>query len=644
MSSKNGRLIEFDKFRLDVGRRVLWYEDQPVNLALKEIELLSALTENSGEVVSKQELLDRVWGDAFVEESNLSRHIYVLRQMFKKLGASGDYIQTVPQRGYRFAGQVRTPVHRGDLVVEKHTLTQTDIEIQDFAEGSVSRATAGRAQPQVRTAYRPSTRLIFSFCAILLTALLVGGLSVNRYVSRHAGASPIKSIAILPFRTIDSRQDDKKRSLGLADVLITRLSNIKQLTVRPTSEVVNFESQDPVAFAKTIDADSVLDGTIYFASGKIRITARLLRTDDGSTIWTGQFEKPASDELNMQNDIALYVADALALNLSGNEREALGKFYTKNLDAYQLYAQGRIEWNKRTFAGSWEAQRLFKNAIEKDPEFALAYIGLADSAMMGSDWLQANMAIEKALELDPALPEAYATRGFLHLFREWNWRKAEEAFKKSIELNPNYATAHHWYAQLLTIEGRHEEAKTQMRRALEINPLSHNFLADLGQIYYFNHEYKEAEEYCHRALEIYPDFEFAHEYLFQIYLQTGDYDRAVEERLVADKIHGTFANQPDEAHRQLDADLEKKRQAYRTSGIKKFLENRLTDIEDANMGYVYAKIHAYFGEREKALDLLEKAYADKSFLSAFVKADPIFDSLRDEPRYQNILRGMSLAE
>ena len=207
------------------------------------------------------------------------------------------------------------------------------------------------------------------------------------------------------------------------------------------------------------------------------------------------------------------MVDALALNLSGNEKTALNKVYTESADAYQLYLKGRYRWNKRDRADVSEAELLFRKAIEKDPNFALAYVGLADSMVFDARQDETHTAISKALELDPNLGEAYATLGFYQTVHKWKWEEAEARFKKSIELNPGYATAHHWYAVLLGIEGRNDEAKVEMQRALEINPTSYNFLADLGQIYYFNHEYDKAKEYCNRALEIYPDFRFAHGYL-----------------------------------------------------------------------------------------------------------------------------------
>jgi DNA-binding winged helix-turn-helix (wHTH) protein/TolB-like protein/Tfp pilus assembly protein PilF len=635
MSSKLNGLRKFGKFRLDAERRVLWYEGKPVELPLKEIEMLCVLTERSGELVTKDEILQKVWADSFVNESNLSRHVYLLRKAFKDLGAR-DLIQTVPRRGYRFTGEV-SEVERGELIVEKHTQTRTMIEIQEAETKSSEKANPLRFFAEKRSPVNAA--------AFVLLIAVFGAAAFFGFQNWRAktAAKEIRSIAVLPFRLIDSNKDNERQGLGLADVLITRLSNIREINVRPTGAIVEFENaeQDPVEAGRKLNVDAVLEGTIYRINDQVRVTARLVKVSDGAAIWTGQFEKSSSDELYIQNEIALQVADLLAFNLSGGEKNALTKRYTENKDAYQMYLKGRYEWNKRSSSGMMEAQRLFRNAIEKDPSFALAYVGLADVSAM-SDRFQADLAISKALELDPNLGEAYATRGFIRIFHEWRWQDAESAFKKSIELNPNYATAHHWYAQLLTIQGRHEEAKSEMRRALEINPLSPNFLADLGQIYYFNREFKEAEELCRKALDIYPDFEFAHEYLFDIYLKTGDHDKAVEEMLAADRTHMTFANQADEWKQKIEADINERRRIYLEGGIVKFVESRATQTNDGNLCYVYATSYAFLGEKEKALACLEKAFEGRGFLSVFVKADPVFDDLRSEPRYQKILRKMNL--
>ncbi|HKP69242.1 MAG TPA: tetratricopeptide repeat protein [Pyrinomonadaceae bacterium] len=626
MSAVIPDIWQFGEFRLDVRRKVLWHGDKTVPMPLKELEVLSMLVRNRGELVTKDELLAEIWEDSFVEESNLSRHIYLLRKTLKDFGATDGLIENIPRRGYRFAGEAHG-VDTADLVVEKHTRTRTLIEFPEAA------------MPAALT--RPYRRL----AAFTATIVLLAGVSAffgSRYFGSQLQDPGIRSIAVLPFRTLGTGSESSHTGSGLADILTTRLSSIKDVKIRPSNAAAALVDQDTVVAGERLQVDAVLEGTIYYVGERVRVTAQLIRIGDGSIVWSGEFEKPRRDELQLQNDLAMKIVHVLALNLSGGEREALGRLYTQNADAYELYIRGRYEWNRRNTSGTIEAQRLFRNAIAADPGFALAYVGLADSLVMSQPQVgEAPVMIAKALELDPNLGEAYATRGFYQMFFEWDWQHAEESFKRSLELNPNYATAHHWYATLLAIKGDTAAARDEMLLALELNPLSHNFLADLGQLHYFSGEYVEAEKYCLKALEIDPDFAFAHEYLHSIYLKTGRYDEALVEIAKADAINGTYTGEV----QKIDGPLNKFRAAFRESGMKGYLESRFPGTATSPESfYLYAIKHALIGDREEALDYLEKATNSRMFLSAFLKAEPAFERLRTEPRYQKILQKMGLAE
>ena len=625
MNAESDKIREFGKFRLDVERKIIWHDGKAISLPLKELEVLCVLVENQGRLVTKNEMLDAIWANSFVEERNLARHVYLLRKTLKKFGADEDLIENIPRRGYRFTGAAREVSGR-EIVLEKHTRTETQIEFYE--------ADKYASKSRVFQSLRTRTAIALAFLAVIAAGIF--GFSVYR----KSAAAEIKSIAVLPFQSIEG--GSAHQGLGLADVLITRLGNLREITVRPTTAVMNLGNENALEAGRKLQADAVLEGSIYRTGDKIRVTARLLRVRDGAILWSGQFEKLQKDEISLQNEIALQITDALRLNLSGAEQDALAKRYTENRDAFELYQKGRYEWNKRSWGAMTEAQRLFRNAIERDPNFALAYAGLADTLVYSADLLEVENAIQMALELDPNLAEAYAARGFVQTFRQRSWQEAEKSFRKSIELNPNYATAHHWYAQVLSVQGRMDEAKREMRKALEINPTSHNFLADLGQIYYFSREYQEAEQYCRKALEIYPDFTFAHQYLADIYLQTGRHGEAVEEYIAASRSLAAFANQSHERQKDLENHFTEIRNAYIAGGVEKFVRKIAGDGQDDNAAYYSARYCALGGEQEKALEQLGRAVSAPAFHTVFVKADPVFDSLRDEPRYQEILRKMNL--
>ena len=643
MQAQLRRIYEFGPFHLDAGERLLSKDGQPVALTPKAFDTLLLLVENGGRLVDKEELIRSVWPDSFVEENSLNRSIYVLRKTLGELSGQAKYIETVPKRGYRFVARVvEVEPDEGDLILEKHTSIDIITEEEEEITDSLQSADAGALERvHINAQAAASARLIsrlrrhaLGLSAVVMLALLAAVVYWWAVAQRGRAATTarVKSIAVLPFRDIGATSEEHL-GLSLADVLITRLSNLKDVNVRPTSAVLKYEGQDleSTAEGNKLGVDAVLEGSIYRSNEQVRVTARLMRVGDQSPIWSGQFDDRANNVLAMQNAIAQQVVDALALNLNHDEKASLNKRYSESADAMQLYAKGRYYWNTRTWAGMGQAEYYFRRAIEKDPSFALAYVGLADRLLTDKPQPEGYSAVQKAIELDPNLGEAYASAGFASMFQEWDWRKAEENFKRAIELRPGYGTAHQWYATLLSITGRVDEAKREMERALEIDPMSANFLADAGQMHYFAAEYAEAEAYCRKAVEVTPDFTFAHQYLFNIYLKTGKPDEAFEEYI---KWGGSNSRGV------------KLRALYSQSGINGLLRHKIdVDLGTPIDGFAYdvAKLHAMLGDKEQALAWIEKSYENKDFMLPFVNPDPIFDDLRAEPRYQSVLHRMNLA-
>jgi DNA-binding winged helix-turn-helix (wHTH) protein/TolB-like protein/Tfp pilus assembly protein PilF len=660
MSRQINHFYEFGSVTLDAGNRLLYKNGEQLSVQPRVVEALLVLVKNARTVVDKDTLLKNVWPDVAVEEGALKRNIHLLR---KALGEEGRFIQTLPKRGYRFTAEVterweEIPAYTivnatSELVVERRANLRVTHE-EEITDASDTQTTTPSETKDFRAAAIHQRGLISSLrrhsFALLAasTVALVGVLGMLWFEGKagsEARSARLESIAVLPFKNF-AGGGDVHIGIGIADVLITRLSSVKDLNVRPTSAVLKFDNieQDSIAAGQMLGVDGVLEGSIYRAGDRIRVTARLVRVSDQSPIWAGQFDEKAGDFLSIQNAISQQVASSLALNRGRGEKDGLTKPYTESADAYQLYVKGRYHWNKRNTEGMAQAESFFRRAIEEDPNFALAYLGLADTLSTKGGHNESEYAIQKAIELDDRLGEAYASRGFWRMFKGWQWGDAQADFKRAVELKPGYGTAHQWYATLLAITGRVEEAKSEMRRALEIDPMSPNFLADMGQMHYFAREYDEAESYCLKALEIFPGFVLAHEYLSYIYTAKREDDKAFEGWLKAGS-----AFHPSSTYLKAEeilAQEQAKRESYRRSGLKGIWRDSIRGLSMGGEGFSHFALlhyHALLDEKEEALDALEKAYQGHEFMLPFVNVDPVFDDLRSEPRFQAVSRRMGLS-
>ncbi len=634
MINEYNNLISFGKFRLDAEKKVLWFADEPVNLALKEIEMLCVLTENGGEVVTKDELLNKVWADSFVEESNLSRHIYRLRKTFAEFGESGDLIQTVPRRGYRFTGEVFGNNDDGFLV-EKRSFSQTLIEeLENSAEPNIKTLTEPKSEKTNRL-WIPIT---------ICLALLTSGFGYHFFNSgKSVSDQPIKSIAVLPLKSLDD-ENNKALNLGFADALITNLGKLDDVKILSTNAISHFadEPQEPTEIGKTLAVDAVIDGTLQRANGKYRVTLRLIRTNDGKQIWQNSFDKPEAEIFQLQDLMSAKTAQALSLTLKTSTKPL-----TENQDAYQFYLQGLYLFRRRE---TDKSTVFFKKAIEIDPKFAKAWSVLAGAYAMGTAMPEAETTVIKAIELQPDLAEAHAVRGFIKVFLDWDWLEAEKSLNRAIELDPNSVEAHHWRGILYQIRGRLPEAKAELSRALELDPTSANMISDLGHIHYFAGEFEKAEELYKKAESL--ELNIALHRLIPLYEKQGREAEAFEALLKLTRLQ-----QGRQENRRYFDSLVKE---YEKGGLKGAFRFRLNDSLDwlrtgkspresvASHWYAAAIFHARLGEKEKAIASLNRAleiripYETINFTFPFVAFDPTFDELRREPGFREILRKMNL--
>ena len=532
MDPQEPHIYAFGDFRLDGPKRLLLRGGELVSLTPKVFDTLVYLIEHRGSVLSKDDLMSAVWPDTVVEENNLSQNISKLRSVLGESPGDHRWIVTLPGRGYRFVADVR-------LLASGKESTPEDAGLPGpVPERNPSAAAASSLPKQATRGF--SVRLGRFVLAGLLAGLLTAGAVYFLRSRNRASAHPtVESIAVLPFKPLVPESRDEALELGMADTLITKLSNGTKIIVRPISSVRRYGGveQDPLAAGRELVVDAVLDGTIQRWGDRIRVTARLVRVSDNRTLWAGQFDRGFGDIFDVQDSISERAAAELVPILTGEEKEQLARRYTADTEAYELYLKGRFFWYKRTPQATAKAAEYFQRALERDPRYALAYAGIADcyrtlpimsDAPSRESFPKAKQAALKALEIDNNLAEAHSALGYVEYFFEWDWAAAEKEFQRAIEINPNYPLAHLGYAHLLSTLGRHEDALAEIDRAIKLDPLSPFVGTIKGQILFHARRYSEAIEEVNKALEIEPNFWIGQIVLCRSYERLAHYEQALK--------------------------------------------------------------------------------------------------------------------
>jgi len=645
-------LYEFGPFHLDPAEHVLLRDGEPVALRPKELAVLVALVENHGHVLTKDELLKGVWPGQFVEEGNLNRHISSLRRVLGESSDAPQYVETVPKVGYRFVAPVQEIRDRSaDVVIERHTLARiVTEEEEEEANGRVESESAFEPKALLTTGAKDKEvnrgrRLALGAIGVLLVGLTLA--LTQPWSSRKSQgtktAATVSSLAVLPFKPIGAGDEDDYLGLGMADALITKLGYIRKINIRPTSAVRRYDTanQDPMAAGRELGVEAVVEGSVQRVGGRIRVTVQLVSVKDRSQLWAEKFDEQFTDIFAVQDRISEQVARALTLTLSSAEQERLTKHYTDNSEAHQLYLKGRFFWNKRTVEGLNKGIGYFNEAVEKDPSYALAYVGLADSYSLLSDYgwlppkgayLQARRAAMQALALDERLAEAHTALGLIKTAYDWDWTGAESEYRRAIELNPNYETAHQWYAEYLSGMGRHQEAIIEIRRAREINPFSLIINAVEVSVLCIAREYDQGISQGQKALEMDPHFAEVYGYLKRCYDQKGMYREAIAARQMRRELAGLDA---EETAALREAAAATSARAY----WQKMLEQEAGESKrELTAGFEMAEIFAQLGEKDQAFARLERAYEERSVMMMYLKSAPNLDPLRSDSRFEDLLR------
>jgi len=630
--------LRFGVFELDPRAGELRKHGLRVRLQEQPFQVLAMLLEHPGEVLTREELQKKLWpADTFVDfDHGLNKAINKIREALSDSADSPRFVETVARRGYRFLAEVKVadsaPVRSQDLATEPHPVAE--------------------ARDRLDLAGKPAMlKHLFSSFAwkapALVLLLLVASLAGWNLHSWKRPSLVIRSLAVLPLESLSSDASQDYFADGMTDELISDLGQISALRVISRTSVMAYKrARKPLPqIARELNVDAVVEGTVLRSGDQVRITAQLIEASTDKHLWSQSYQGELRDTLALQNQVARAIADQIRINLNPQEQAALKNVKVVNPQAYESFLKGRYFWNKRTADGLKVALAYFNQAIDEDPKYAQAYSGLADTYSLLGDWQYAVMtpkealpkakaAATKALELDSALGEAHNSLAFCLDGFDWDFESAGKEFRRAMELNRGYATAHHWYAWHLSLLGQYDDAIAEMRKAESLDPLSLIINADLAELLVLAHSYEESIRQSRKTIEMDPNFALAHNQLAQAYLQKHMNDEAVAELQEAAQLSGESPTVMANLGRAYAASGKRSEAIKLLSALKK----RSNSIY--SHGSEIAVIYASLGDTDQAMNWLEKGFEER--FNPGVLLRPGFDPLRSDPRFQDLLRRIGL--
>lgn len=648
MSEEKIIFYDFGEFRLDVVNCRLLRNGSPVQLTHKSFEILYELIENRDRMLRKEELLSKIWEDCYVEEATLTQHIYMLRKALQQNGKI--YIETFPKNGYRFVADVKEIILNNNNGFKKREISdgvelsqsnpkfETDpAKFENVKHSQIGERIFKKNNPTIKQIAQISA----GFCVLAILIGLYFYLRGNNSPPATESAN-IKSIAVLPFKQIGIEKDEKL-GLGMADVLITKLGNVENLEVLPTSAIIRYAEQDIynlTEIGENLGVDAVLSGTIQRDEDIIRVTIQFYNIETQSFLWSEKFDEKLTNIFLLQDSISERISKELALRLKGTSKIFSDNNYTKNIEAHQAYSMGLYHWNLRTEDGLKKAAVYFQNAINLDPNFALAYAYLADTCALivyyrmdsGSSeetLRKAKEAAQKALAIDPNCSEAMTALATINTGEN----RVEESFdllQKAIKIKPNNVAAHQRIAWMYAHNDDLEKAVGEMKTAQNLDPQARATNIGLAQLLNIARRPDESIPFSRRLLELNPNDETAKLRLAESFEQKGNMDEA--EKLIRE-ISGINEKNTDAAA-ALSRILAKKNDKKNALEIvKKISSGKNAD----SFNYEIALVYAVLGDNKKAVNLLKKTIDDGKFIKLFLRNDYNLDPLRQDAEFVKIV-------
>jgi TolB-like protein/DNA-binding winged helix-turn-helix (wHTH) protein/Tfp pilus assembly protein PilF len=642
-SPASDQVVRFGVFEANLRSGELRKSGIKIKLHDQPFKILAMLLERPGEVVTREELRQKLWAaDTFVDfDHGLNNAVLRLREV---LGDSADtprFIETIPRRGYRLIVAV-------DSVKDaKPTLVQNSTPVIH----PVGPGKANTAPPLLESSkvQEPSKIHIgfWRYAVPIAVVLVVIAASVGSRLIRPRMSRPgIRSLVVLPFQNVSGDLTQDYLADGVTDLLITHLARLDSIRVISRTSAMHYKNshQKLPEIARELDVDAVVEGTVSKTGDHVRINAQLIDARNDRHLWAEVFERDAHDLLALQGELARTIANQVA-NRTDPQHHIRLQTKQINPEAYESYLKGRYFCNKRTEEGNLKAIELFEQAIAKQPDYAQAYAGLADAyAMLGwappaqfprtETMAQARAAALKALEIDDTVAEAHASLASVSMIYDWNWSVAEKEFRRAIELDPGYATAHHWYAFYCAAQGRTEDALAEIRIAKKLDPLSQIINEDVAHLLYFARRYDEAIEQSRRNLEMDPTYAPAHTTAGFAYLGKQQYSESIAELETAVRLSG---GEP--------GTLAVLGIAYSQAGRATDARKIVQQLTTAHYRPVLkvAWLYAALGDRNRAFAWAEKFYQARSPEFYTLKVLPLLDPWRPDPRFQDLLRRVGLS-
>jgi TolB-like protein/DNA-binding winged helix-turn-helix (wHTH) protein/Flp pilus assembly protein TadD len=638
------RLVRFGVFEVDLRAGELRKRGVRIRLQGQPYVLLITLLKQHGEVVTREELRSSLWPqDTFVDfDHSLGTAVNKLREVLGDSATNPRFVETLPRRGYRFIAPVVLGEGEDAPVVGETPLAKQEPSTEDLLESG----DRGQIDPLTATAagVRPQWSLYWKVSGVALL-LLSAGLAVILLRSRPS--TPIRSLAVLPLENLSGDASQDYFSDGMTDELITELGQISDLRVISRTSAMAYKGTHRTLpqIAQELNVDAVVEGAVLRSGNQIRITAQFIMAAADKQLWAKSYNGDVRDTLRLQSQVARAIAEEVRMELTPHEQAVLNNVNGVNPEAYEAYLKGRYFWNKRTGDGLRKAIGYFNQAIEKKPDYAQAYAGLADSYALAGDWKygllapteaypKAKAAAAKAIALDGTLGEAHISLAFCLNNFDWDWEAAGREFTRGIELSPGYAIGYEWYGWHLAGLGRHDQAVAEVEKAATLDPLSSSIGADLAEELLVAHRFEESIKQSQKTLILDPFFAPAHYVLGQAFVQTHNYSQAIAELQRAIELSpGSTAFAANLAY------------AYAVSGKRDEAEKILNDLKNRSPQVFsnapeIAMVYVGLDDKDQAMAWLERAYAER--FSPWVLMRPCFSPLRSDPRFQDLLHRIGL--